>query len=301
MVPVESCLEPPLQSPQFGSFAGGTLFTRTVGWLVTPIWLLAMSWLVAHDILPHWTASTPPPVKGGEWLNDGNRIQFTLYDELGPMGSVWTEYLVDDRSTRRDDLVWLDRLPLDIAPLRIMVNSVFTAAGVLDEFSVFLETGGASKANVRLHGERFHADFSFKLESGPLERAFKIPLVEGGMFSGAFHPFGALTNLRVGQRWRMQMVNPISLLTGLGNQFIPLLVEVTGEERVKTANGDVNCFIIDSPNARAWVDARGNVVAQEMKLPMLGTMRLERERNFDERAYIEARNASATMSRRKRS
>lgn len=258
-----------------------------------------MSWLVVHDIVPHWTASAPPPVQAGEWLADGSRIQFTLSDDLGDMGSVWTEYLMDSRSIRRDDLIWLERLPLDIAPLRISVNSVFTADGVLDEFSVQLETGGAGRGRMRLHGERFHSDFSFTLESGPLEKAFKIPLVEGGLFSGAFHPFGALTNLRVGQRWRMQVVNPISMLTGIGNEFIPLLVEVTGEERVQTAHGDVNCFIIDSPNARAWVDARGSVVAQEMTLPMLGTMRLERQRSFDDRAFNEARNWSP-HERRKR-
>lgn len=265
-----------------------------------PIWLLAMSWLVANDILPHWTASQPPPVQAGDWLADGNRIQFTLSDELGPMGSVWTEYLVDSRSIRRDDLIWVERLPLDIAPLRISVDSVFTAQGVLDEFSVQLEAGGAGQGRIRLHGERFHSDFSFTLESGPVEKAFKIPLVDSGLFSGAFHPFGALTDLRVGQRWRMQVVNPISMLTGMGNEFIPLLVEVTGEERVRTAAGDVNCYVIDSPNARAWVDARGNVVAQEMRLPMLGTMRLERSRVFDEAAHRDARNWSPHV-RRKRS
>ncbi len=256
-----------------------------MGWLVTPIWLLAMSWLVAHDIVPHWTASPPPALQSGDWLADGTKIQFTLSDQFGPMGTVWTEYFVDDRSLRRDDLIWVHRLPVDFAPLRIAVESVFTAAGVLDEFSIRLDTGGEGRASVRLHGERFHSDFSFTLESGPLERSFKIPLVESGLFSGAFHPFGALTKLHVGQRWRMQVVNPISLMTGIGNQFIPLLVEVTGEERIDTPDGGVNCFVVESPDARAWVDARGNVRAQEMTLPMLGTMRLQREPRFDEKAY----------------
>lgn len=269
------------------------MFTRTVGWLVTPIWLLAMGWLVAHDIAPHWTASPPPALQSGDWLANGTKIQFTLSDQFGPMGSVWTEYLVDERSLRRDDLVWIHRLPLDFAPLRIAVESVFTADGVLDEFSIRLETGVAGLAPIRLHGERFHSDFSFTLESGPLERSFKIPLVESGMFSGAFHPFGSLTKLEVGQRWRMQVVNPITMVTGIGNQFIPLLVEVTGEERIETPDGDINCFVVDSPNARAWVDASGNVRAQEMTLPMLGKMRLQREPRFDEKAYIAARNDSA--------
>jgi len=81
-------------------------------------------------------------------------------------------------------------------------------------------------------------------------------------------------------------------VTGIGNQFIPLLVEVTGEERIDTPDGGVNCFVVDSPDARAWVDARGNVRAQEMNLPMLGTMRLQREPRFDEKAYNTARSDS---------
>lgn len=254
-----------------------------------------MSWLISHDVVPHWTASQPPAFQSGDWLADGTKIQFTLSDQFGPMGSVWTEYLVDDRSLRRDDLIWIYRLPVDLAPLRISVESVFTSEGILDEFSVRLETGGAGRTAIRLHGERFHADFSFTLESGPLEKSFKIPLVESGLFSGAFHPFGALTNLHVGQRWRMQVVNPIAMITGIGNQFIPLLVEVTGEERIESPEGGVNCFVIDSPNARAWVDARGNVRAQEMTLPMLGTMRLEREPRFDEKAYTAARNDASVF------
>jgi len=251
-----------------------------------------MTWLVAHDIAPHWTASSPPPLQSGEWLADGTKIQFTLSDAFGPMGSVWTEYLVDATSLRRDDLIWIDRLPVDLAPLRLNVGSVFTGEGVLDEFTIHLETAGAVPTWARLHGERFHADFSFTLTSGPLERSFKIPLVEGGLVSGAFHPFGALTGLHVGQRWRMQVVNPIAMVSGIGNQFIPLLVEVTGEERITTLDGGVNCFVVESPSARAWVDAKGNVRAQEMTLPMLGTMRLERRAQFDEAAYIAARNHS---------
>lgn len=262
---------------------------------MTPIWLLAMTWLVSHDIAPHWTASAPPPLRSGEWLDSGTKIQYTIHDQFGPMGSVWTEYLVDDRSLRRDDLIWIERLPVDLAPIQIVVESVFTGEGVLDEFSIRLETDGAARAKALLHGERFHSDFSFTLESGPLERSFKIPLVESGLVSGAFHPFGALTGLQVGQRWRMQVVNPIALVTGIGSQFIPMLVEVTGEERIETRNGSVNCFVVESPSARAWVDAQGNVRAQEMELPMIGRMRLVREATYDQAAADTVRTSSVSL------
>ncbi len=266
------------------------MFTRTIGWLVTPIWLLAMTWLIAHDVVPHWTASPPPLVKPTEWLRtEGLRSQFTIHDAIGKMGTVWSEYLIDEKSIRRDDLVWIERLPVAVAPLRITVESVFTAEGVLDEFTVRLETAGDAHASARLHGERFHSDFSFTFESGPIERSFKIPLVEGGMLSGAFHPFGQLSDLRVGRRWRMQVVNPIASLTGMGDQFIPMLVEVTGEERIAVPGGSVNCLVVESANAKAWVDGQGVVWVQEMTLPVVGTMRTIREQEFDESGYTAAR------------
>jgi len=260
-----------------------------------------MSWLVARDIAPHWMASPPPALRPTEWLRkEGSRSQFTIRDGLGEMGSVWTEYLVDERSIRRDDVVWISRLPVDVAPVRIAVESVFTADGVLDEFTVRLETAGGGRVGAKLHGERFHSDFSFTFESGPIERAFKIPLVDGGLVSGAFQPFGMLSGLHVGQRWRMQVVNPIAMVTGVGDQFLPLLVEVTGEERILTLEGSVNCLVVESSSAKAWVDADGIVQVQEMTLPVIGRMRIIREPVFDESAYDAARNYQTPPVRRER-
>ncbi|MDO8629233.1 MAG: hypothetical protein Q7R41_01965, partial [Phycisphaerales bacterium] len=97
-----------------------------------------------------------------------------------------------------------------------------------------------------------------------------------------------------------QVVNPIAMLTGVGDQFIPMLVEVTGEERITTTDGSVNCLVVESPNARAWVDARGIVQAQEMTLPVVGRMRIVRESVFDETARNAARNYQSPPTRRER-
>ena len=261
-----------------------------------------MTWLVAHDIVPAWTAEPPPRLRPADWLGQDGwqagggqlRSQFSIHDDTGQLGSVWTEYIVDENSILRTDLIGIRRLPSpvnggssmggalsEVAPLRITADSVYTADGTLDEFSMRLEN---RNTDVRLHGERFHSAFSFTLESGPMERAFKIPLTEGGLISGAFTPFAALSDLRVGQRWRMQVFNPIAAVTGMGNRFIPMLVEVTGEERIATPSGDRNCLVVESPNAKAWVDAYGAVLVQEMTLPLVGRIRIVREMGFDEEA-----------------
>lgn len=246
-----------------------------------------MAWLIAHDITPGWTAMDPPAVTASAaWLEHGDESQYTISDEFGPVGSVWTRYFVDVQSAQREDLIWIERLPLDIAPLRVAANSAFTADGALDEFTIRLETAAA---DVNLHGERFPADFSFRLESGPIDKTFKLPLTQGGLFSGAFLPFSDMSDLQVGTRWRMQVVNPVALLTGVGQQFLPVLVEVTGEERIPTADGEHNCLVVESPSVKAWVGAGGLVLRQEVTIAGLGRFRIERRAEFDEKERMRVR------------
>lgn len=249
-----------------------------------------MSWLVAHDVWPTWTALDPPPLRVSHLPgNNESRAQFTISDDLGKVGTVWTTYQIDETAIRRDDLIWVERLPVEITPLRVTVSSDYTVEGVLDEFTLRLET---AEADLKLHGERFPSDFSFTFESGPIDKAFKVPLSSGGLFTGAFNPFSELGKLQVGTKWRMQVVNPVALLTGVGNRFIPLLVEVTGEERIATPEGVKNCMVVESPSAKAWVDADGRVQVQEVTLPVVGSLRIVREAGFDEAERVKTRRAS---------
>lgn len=256
------------------------MFTRTTGFFIVPLWLAAMSWVVARDIWPTLTALPAPPLQVNDWLRtDGLRSHYLISDDVGRVGEAWSEYLIDEQAIRRDDVIWLERLPALSPPARITVASVYTGAGELDEITIRAEN---RDAEMRLHGERFHADFAFELTSGPINKAFKIPLSEGRMITGAFHPFSALTHLRVGQRWHMQVVNPIASLTGFGSRFVPLLVEVTGEERIAIGGGHRNCLVVESQRTKAWVDAQGAVLVQELTLPMFGTLRLVRDSEFNE-------------------
>jgi len=251
-----------------------------------------MSWLVAHDVWPRWVAPQPPAVSRFDLLKSEQRqAQYTIMDSVGAMGSVWTSYLMDESSIRRDDLVWIERLPLDVAPLRITVNSVFTGDGVLDEFEVRIENPDTFLP-IKLHGERFHADFSFSLENGTQVRTFKIPLTEGALISGVFNPFAEFRDLSVGQTWQMQVFNPIAALTNIGSRFIPLLVTVTGEERIQTGTWEGNCLVVEAGSTKAWVSAGGEVRMQEVLLPVIGKLRIVREAGFD----TDRRNAVRRMS-----
>ena len=245
-----------------------------------PLWLAAMGWLVAHDVWPGVSAEDPPLLQASDWLkSQGRQAQFSIHGGDGRLGTIWTTYLIDPASLQRNDLVWIERFPLAVYPLRMVIDSVFTVDGVLDEFTLELRNNDTA---MKLHGERFHADFVFEFRTSAATRRFKIPLSEGGMIAGALSPFGQLPDLELGQRWRMQTFNPVAALTGFGDRFIPMLVEVTGREKIVTSAGAVDCLIVEAANARAWVDACGAVQVQEAMLPLVGRIRIVREAGYDD-------------------
>lgn len=264
------------------------MFTRTTGLIIVPVWLMAMGWLFAHDVWPTWTAQEPPRLLPSEWLKDeGKRTQFTVYHAGQKIGTIWTVYSVNEDAVRCQDLIWIERLPLPIVPLRATTLAVFTHDGLLDELTVELQN---YSARFKLHGERFHSHFAFTFESGPIDTAFKIPLTDGELIGGAFHPFGQLANLRVGQTWKMQVFNPVADLTGIGDRFVSVLVRVTGSETIVTDEGKRHCFVVESPSSKAWVNGHGEVLVQESTFPVVGQIRIVRDADFDER----------TMYRRKK-
>ena len=142
---------------------------------------------------------------------------------------------------------------------------------------------------MKLHGERFHADFSFELDTGyGRSHTFKLPLSESALIASGFNPLASLSDLHVGQTWRMQVFNPVSAVLGVGDRFLPLLVEVTGEETINTMDGPTACLLVETnTGTRAWVSPDGMVYRQSAVLPVGGTLTIVRE-PFDETRYKEA-------------
>ncbi|MCO6437082.1 MAG: hypothetical protein J5J06_08340 [Phycisphaerae bacterium] len=252
-----------------------------------------MSWLFARDVLPGWMARPAPPLKVTEWLQtQGRKTQYTIANDDGRLGTMWTDYTIDETSIRRTDLVFIERFPLPIAPLRVTTDAVFQANGILDEFTVEVEY---PSGQLTLHGERFHSDFSFTLADGPLrrlQRTFKFPLTEGTLISDALSPFSSMAGLEVGQHWRIQVFNPVAVLTGLGERFRSVVVKVTGREFVSTNMGRAECFVLEALGAKAWVDDKGTVHRQEVELGIGGRIRIDREPLYDEDARAAARRFS---------
>jgi len=181
----------------------------------------------------------------------------------------------------------IDHFP-PISPARVELDTQFDDQDRLDEMTAAVEVAGLS---LKLEAERFGTQLAFVLRVGTTTQSFKISDADAGMVGDLFKPFSDMPKLEVGQTWRMQVFNPLSIVLGHGKRFLPMVVRVTGKQRWGTHDGIVDCFVVESSHATALVGPDGTVYRQETQLPVGGTIVIRRER-FDERAYKRAKEAA---------
>ncbi len=245
------------------------MVSRLCGWAILVFWVIAMSWLISHDVLPAWTAQQPPAVVAKKWVSQfGKNSQFGVFDEFGiRIGGIWTRY-VSGQATQREDAIFIERVPL-IGPTYLDVKSSFNISGQLDEIDIAVL---GQWDPIRIHGERYPKEFAFRVDAGAFKQAFKVDLSRAGTFSEMFRPFDALPVLEVGQSWRMQVFNPIAAVMGMGDRFASVVVRVVGREMLEHDGQFRDCFIVEAPNVKAWVERRsGFVLIQRVTLPVGGT------------------------------
>jgi hypothetical protein len=258
-------------------------------------WAAATTWLVWHDVWPALTAGDPPEVGPASWAVSGpTTFQvgiFNKYDQR--IGTAWTTY--SPIGSSREDEVYLHWFPMP-GPILVTIDLTFTEDGQLDEFDLAVRGGGLpfpqanGRAPIEIKGERFASVYGFTVTAGginDIHETFKITTEEAGLIGNVFRPFAALPRLEVGQSWRMQVVNPVSVITGVGRRFVPMLVRVTGREMITTSDGrQVSCLVVEAPNVRAWVDDQGLVWEQKVELPIGGPITVRTE-PFDREARLD--------------
>lgn len=244
--------------------------------LVIATWLAAMYQLVDRDVLPRWRAQEAPPLVSTPLAPlEKRQSQAAIYDSKGRLiGKAWSSLSGSGDSLRYSGWVWLDRVSM-LPPLRVDTSLTFTAEHDIDDFELDVygvtdPTGAAMKINMK--GEKYGAYIPCVLQVGPFRRTLKFEAAASRQIADSIRPFTTLTNLRVGQSWRLQMLDPISTVLNQGATAVPVVAKVETKEAIEHDGQSVECFLVVAGRAKAWVAPDGRVLRQEVDVPGLGRL-----------------------------
>lgn len=265
---------------------------RAVGVIITMVWVVAMAALIQRDVVPFWAAQEAP---GHVFPDDA--FQVAIHNAAGVrLGTTWvtttpTTAVGTIRSTTYLDL----RLVAGILPVQrpMLLDSTLTyQAGELSQFQFCLEGFGRA---IRVVGERCGRDFACTTTLGQTTKTISLDGRLSEYLSETLRPFTHLDGLHVGQSWRIRLLDPFSVMPGIGKgqpNFKMQLVTVTRRETIEHHGRRVACFRIETDGTLAWADDTGKVLRQEVQAPLLGRWILTDE-SFDR----VARNAAIALIR----
>ncbi|HPF40640.1 MAG TPA: hypothetical protein P5081_10160 [Phycisphaerae bacterium] len=243
---------------------------RIWGITITLAWLVMLGILVRDDILPYLLAQDPPAAT----IPDGNFQTAIFKDGGNRIGTSWVTTISPAESTTVHGITLLDVsgiLPVaGIVPVRtIRLESTlsYNLNDKLDQFSFVLDTEGAS---ARIDGERYDQEFACVAKIGEIKRRIALDASLTAYLSDTFRPFTLLKGLKVGQSWRMRVIDPFALLQSQETKFDVRLVRVTRREKIKHRGAEIECFRVETDQTVAWADDDGHVLRQEVTMPFLG-------------------------------
>ncbi|HVP09822.1 MAG TPA: hypothetical protein VMV94_01395 [Phycisphaerae bacterium] len=256
---------------------------RTVGILLASIWVIAMAALIRRDVLPFWTANDAPC----QIIADES-YQVGICNDAGQrLGTTWvtTDITPSMSTVTSTSILDMGRVS-SLLPVRghlVMKNDlVYGAGGELDRFT-FQVDGPVIKA--RIDGEKIVNDFACKVTIGPITKTIVLESRQSEYLGESLRPFTRLKDLSAGQKWRLRVLDPFSILQDQALEFKTQLATVTGRETIWHNGRDVDCFRIETDGTVAWSDDAGRVLRQEVKIPVLGRFILTDE-PFDRSAFI---------------
>ncbi len=252
------------------------------------LWAAAMVSLFVHDVLPEWTAQDPPRITVEQFrLLDEPLQQYRIVDGRDRrLGTAWSEVRFSSEMLRvcgtvvLDGLSMIPGLPKLIPTIRIQSEAHFDPEGALDKFD--MDVYGFLDQKIFVRGERRGIYFPVEMQFGPLRREVPLDYAASRMIGDSLNPFACLPTLRVGQSWRMQVLDPLAAVLSGRTEFRSVVARVTGKEMIShpTEPGrTVECYVVETTpeSSKAWVDEKGRVFRQEADLPGVGSVTLIKE------------------------
>ncbi|HPD30922.1 MAG TPA: hypothetical protein PLL20_13065 [Phycisphaerae bacterium] len=259
---------------------------RLLGLAAFLLWAAAMVSLFVHDVMPEWIAQDPPRITVEQFkLLDEPLQQYRIVDSRDRrLGTAWSEVRVNRETASVNGTVLLDglsnipALPLKMIPsIRIESQADFDRQGALEGFR--LDVHGFLDQKIFVHGERRGIYFPVEMQFGPIRREVPLDYAASRMIGESLNPLACLPTLRLGQSWRMQMLDPLTAVLSGRTEFKSVVARVTGKEAIAhpfEPGRTVDCFIVETvpPSSKAWVDEKGRVFRQEADLPGVGRVTL---------------------------
>ncbi|MBX3395052.1 MAG: hypothetical protein KF841_06755 [Phycisphaerae bacterium] len=260
--------------------------TRAIGILITVVWLGCMVALFQRDIVPYWRAQDPP----SQQIPDG-AYQVAMTNGSGRrLGTTWITTFHTGTNVNVHSLTQLDLgaisavLPV-AGPLFVESDLSYDHSQHLEEFLFRLET---ALVTARVRGVRFGQQFACEARIGTVKQSMAIDADLSKYLGDSLRPFTHLQGLRIGQTWRLRLLDPIALLSRSSVEFTTRLVRVTARESIDHGGMAVECFRIETDGTVAWATDSGRVILQEVQVPLLGKWMLADE-PYSDRARLEAK------------
>jgi hypothetical protein len=253
---------------------------------IATVWLCSLAGLVWHDVWPVWTAGWPPvQVPAGE-AEKPVRMQFAIDSQrFGRMGQSWAEFRQLDTGAIARSTTLLESGALRKA-IRVESHTGFNNKGRLDEFRLWVY---GLPVQVTIEAASYGGDFPCIVTVGDERHEFTLQQETASALAEVFRPFVYLKGLHVGQTWRIASINPLGSLWGEDPAPEPVVARVAGRESIQYLGQTVPCFRVETRGAVAWVDDQGQVLLQEVELPMLGKVSIRLLDGFDQEALLKAR------------
>jgi hypothetical protein len=246
-----------------------------------------MTALFIRDVLPAWTAQDLPAPFSREIVERvGRDHQFGIFTAAGGrIGTSWARFFVlpNMRSVQINHLI---EGVGGFGPLLIDTDVSF--AGSEQRLRNFTMNLRGAPQKVAVEGELVGSEIVCEVQVGLIRKTFHVNADVAGMVGESLGPFAVLPRLRVGQTWRLYMVDPLSLMLGGKVAPKPVLVKVTGREFITHLGQRVDAFVVEWPGSRSWVDPQGRVLRTELDIPLIGRIVIRSE-PFDLEALNRAR------------
>jgi hypothetical protein len=256
------------------------------------LWLSAMTALFVRDVWPAWTAQDAPPMVRDELTRFGREQQLGIFNAEGKrVGTAWSNVALSGGNTAIQGTVYVEGISL-VPVVLVETSTEFDTEGELDTFN--LDVFGVPATVIKVHGERHGIYFPCEIQMGPLYRQANLDMAASRLIGDSLRPFSFLPTLKVGQSWRMQIIDPLSAAMGGSTRFTSIVARVTRKETIEHGGKSVECFVVEtSPGqAKAWVGPDGRVCMQQVDVPMMGKMTVQDEpykEHERERARIRVR------------